>query len=181
MPRASVPRVRKARDPINDQPVATIEDLHREHYVALVRLAAVLLGEREAAEDTVQEVFSRLPAALANVRDPAKTLAYVRASVLNTARNHIRQRRNRLKHADVRDVYHHPSAEASALTRISHVCIREAISRLPARQQQVIVLRFLADMSVTETAQTLRITEGAVKASTSRAKAALIVSLGERT
>lgn len=44
-----------------------------------------------------------------------------------------------------------------------------ALRQLPARQREVIVLRFYADLSVTDTARALQCSEGAVKAYTNRA------------
>jgi RNA polymerase sigma factor (sigma-70 family) len=44
-----------------------------------------------------------------------------------------------------------------------------AVRQLPARQREVVALRFFDDLSVAETAAALRCTEGTVKTHTSRA------------
>jgi RNA polymerase sigma factor (sigma-70 family) len=58
--------------------------------------------------------------------------------------------------------------------------IQQALATLPRRQREVVVLRFFADLSVAQTAATLRTSEGTVKAHTSRALAQLRRVLGEQ-
>ncbi|GAB3879276.1 hypothetical protein GCM10027612_04810 [Microbispora bryophytorum subsp. camponoti] len=41
-------------------PEADLAGLYREHRVGLVRLAVLLVGDLETAEDVVQDVFARL-------------------------------------------------------------------------------------------------------------------------
>ena len=56
----------------------------------------------------------------------------------------------------------------------------QAIRRLPRRQREVVVLRFLLDLSVEQTAAVLGATEGTVKSHTSRALSQLRELLTER-
>ena len=60
--------------------------LFRERQAELVHLASLLLGSRAAAEDVVQDVFTRL---CARDRLPAgdAALAYARAAVVNGCRS----------------------------------------------------------------------------------------------
>jgi hypothetical protein len=57
------------------------------------------------------------------------------------------------------------SAEVSAVGRHDRQSVRAAVMTLPDRQRDVVFLRYLADLSIAETARTLNISEGAVKAS----------------
>ena len=57
------------------------------------------------------------------------------------------------------------------------VDIDRALGRLPRRQREVVVLRYLLDMSTREVAETLAINEGTVKSSLARARAALATEL----
>ncbi|MGW4966310.1 hypothetical protein ACWEPL_54600 [Nonomuraea sp. NPDC004186] len=65
-----------ARAPAPPEAEAVLASLYREHWLALVRLAVLLVGDRESAEDVVQDVFSRL-----HGKRPGKlTLAYGRTT-----------------------------------------------------------------------------------------------------
>src|SRR5690242_9016688 len=68
---------------------AALSALHREHYPSLVRLACILLDERGAGEEVVQEAFVRVHGAWSRVDEP---LTYLRATVMNLARSRMRRR-----------------------------------------------------------------------------------------
>jgi DNA-directed RNA polymerase specialized sigma24 family protein len=66
--------------------------LYQVHAVGLIRLAVVMLGERSAAEDVVQEAFCALYRRWEHLADRDKALAYVRSSILNGCRSEVRRR-----------------------------------------------------------------------------------------
>ena len=72
------------------------------------------------------------------------------------------------------------SAESEALLGEEHRQVLAAIRRLPARQREVLVLRFYLDLDEEEIAASMRISRGTVKSTTSRALAALGRILGEQ-
>ncbi|MFI6450237.1 sigma factor [Streptosporangium amethystogenes] len=67
---------------------ALLTALYRSHRLDLIRLAVLLVGDRETAEDIVQDVFARLHGR----RPETLTLAYVRTCVLNGSRSVLRRR-----------------------------------------------------------------------------------------
>src|SRR5260370_37701346 len=75
-----------------DDPENAVIDLYRVHVLGLTRLAVVLLGDRPAAEDVVQDAFCGLYTHWGRLSDPAKALPYLRSSVLNGRRSHPRPR-----------------------------------------------------------------------------------------
>ena len=66
-----------------------------------------------------------------------------------------------------------PSAEHGAILRPERAAVTAALRQLPPRQREILVLRFYLDLSVAQTAETIGISSGAVKAHTARAMAAL--------
>ena len=69
--------------------------LYQAHALGLIRFAYLLLGERQAAEDVVQEAFAGLYRRWAKLSDPGRALPYVRSSVLNGCRSQLRRRHGR--------------------------------------------------------------------------------------
>ncbi len=59
-----------------------LEQLHRAHYTDLVRLAAVLLGDRSRAEEVVQDAFVRLAARPRLLRDARQHMTGQRGNIL---------------------------------------------------------------------------------------------------
>ena len=90
-------------DPVPDgRPGATagVTALYQGHAVGLIRLAIVMLGDRVAAEDVVQEAFFGLYRHWDGLADPGKALAYLRSAVLNRCRNALRQRSRDARRGD---------------------------------------------------------------------------------
>jgi len=69
-----------------------VTELYRAHALGLIRLAVVMLGDRPAAEDAVQEAFCGLYRRWHSLADPAKALSYARSSVINNCRTALRRR-----------------------------------------------------------------------------------------
>jgi RNA polymerase sigma factor (sigma-70 family) len=66
-----------------------------------------------------------------------------------------------------------PSAEDSALAGMERSSVPAALSALPLRQREVVVLRYYADLSEAQIAAAMGISKGAVKAHAARAKDSL--------
>jgi RNA polymerase sigma-70 factor (sigma-E family) len=157
----------------------TVTELFREHHLELVHLALVMVGDLATAEDVVQDVFERLHRRWHDLREPSRALAYARSSVLNSCRSVHRRAAVARKYAPRLTPPHdgtHPDA-ASAIDDRGELAA--ALRLLPRRQREVLVLRYYADLSVAEVAETLRITPSAVRACNSRGLAALDRALRE--
>ena len=74
---------------------AGVTALYQAHAVGLIRLAIVMLGDRGAAEDVVQDAFLGLYRHWDGLDDRRNALTYVRSAVLNRCRNAMRQRGQR--------------------------------------------------------------------------------------
>jgi RNA polymerase sigma-70 factor (sigma-E family) len=155
--------------------------LYQAHALGLIRLAVVMLGDRAAAEDVVQEAFCGLYRCWHGLSDPGKALSYLRSSVINGCRSALRRRRRQAGLDRSTGDAPGESAEATALIGEEHRQVLTAIRSLPARQREALVLRFYLDLDEEEIAASMRISRGTVKSTTSRALAALGRILGEQS
>ena len=157
-----------------DEAVTTV---YRSHYAVLVRTAAMLVGDVATAEDVVQESFIAMHRAWWRLRDTSRALPYLRRAVINKSRSVLRHRAVVDRHLQP-PALDLPSAEESALLGVQRSSVLAALNTLPARQREVVILRYYADLSEAEIAVALGISRGAVKSHAARAKDALRAVLG---
>jgi RNA polymerase sigma-70 factor (sigma-E family) len=150
---------------------AAVGALYRAQAVGLIRLAYLMLGDRAAAEDVVQDAFCGLYRRWDRLTDPSGALAYVRSSVLNGCRTALRRRALGRRLTE----YQPPSgsAEAAVLSREERQEVLRAVRRLPDRQREALVLRFYLDLPDPEIARIMGIRPGTVRSATHRALKAL--------
>ena len=156
--------------------------LFRRHHLELVRLALLLVGDQPTAEDVVQDVFARLQARDGRLagRDDGG-LAYARTAVVNGCRSELRHRvTTRRASAALPPPAVQDSAEGQALLAEDRRRVLAALSQLPPRRREVLVLRYYLGLSEAEIAATLGISAGAVKSSAARGLAALARKIGEK-
>jgi RNA polymerase sigma-70 factor (sigma-E family) len=151
-----------------------LTETYRAHYRSLLGLAALLLDDTASCEDVVQEAFIRVHSARKRVRDPEKTLAYLRQTVVNLSRSTLRRRILGLKLL-TKPMPDMASAEEGAYDLLEKDALKQALRGLQRRQREVLVLRYFADMTEAQVAEALGISLGSVKAYGSRGIAALRV------
>ncbi len=138
---------------------------------AVFRLAYLLLGDPDDAEDITQETFLR---AWNNLRrfDSARPL---RPWLLRIAANlaHNRHRSAGRYFASLMKVFRQektpPTVEERSAKDIESQQLWRAVQHLPAPDQQIVYLRYFLDLSVAETADVMHIAEGTVKSRLNRA------------
>jgi RNA polymerase sigma-70 factor (sigma-E family) len=141
--------------------------LHSAHYRSLVRTAALLMRRSDQAEEIVQDAFVGLHRRWARLRDPDKALAYLRQSTVNGARSALRRAATASrKEPLLRDAGSVPDPAAALVERDA---VLGALSGLPDRQREVLVLRYYGGLSEAEIAEATGITRGTVKSTASRA------------
>jgi RNA polymerase sigma-70 factor (sigma-E family) len=141
-------------------------------YRSLVRMSAVLVGDVCTAEDVVQECFIAMYGAWRRLRDVDKAVSYLRRSVVNRSRSVLRRRIVAERHAPKHQP-DMPSAEQGAITQLDRAAVMVALRSLSARQREAVMLRYYLDLSEEQVASAMKISQGAVKSHTARAKAAL--------
>lgn len=175
---------RHAHPPAASDAKASVTALYEAHALGLIRLAIIMLGDRAAAEDVVQDAFLGLYRNWAGLCDHAKALGYLRSSVLNGCRAVFRQqarrdRRDQAAATGARSAFE--SAESLVLLSEEHREVLLAVRRLPGRQREALVLRFYFGLSEEETSQAMGISRGTVKSLRSRALASLGRMLAEES
>ncbi|MGW2669623.1 SigE family RNA polymerase sigma factor [Streptomyces sp. NPDC001272] len=153
-----------------------LTETYQAHYRSLLGLAALLLDDTASCEDVVQEAFIRVHSARNRVRDRDKTLAYLRQTVVNLSRSALRRRILGLKLLS-KPMPDMASAEEGAYDQLERDDLIKAMRGLQRRQREVLVLRYFADMTEAQVAETLGVSLGSVKAYGSRGIAALRVAM----
>jgi RNA polymerase sigma-70 factor (sigma-E family) len=134
----------------------------------MVRLAAFLVDDVHLAEDIVQDAFAGLHAHWWRLRDEHAAEGYLRRAVVNRSRSQLRRRRTARRY-EWPAAAEEPGADAGVLATDEHHRLRHAVSQLPRRQREVLVLRYWADLSEAEIADAMGISAGTVKSTASRA------------
>ncbi len=159
-----------------------LAELFRRHHGDLVRLATVMLRNRETAEDVVQDVFAAVQKRSAKLVQPDAALPYLRAAVLNRCRSVLRRQVLAQRFGALRDVdfgLDQLSAEADVIRAEERRQVLAALAALPRRRREVLVLRYYVGLSEAEIARTLGISQGTVKSAAARGIAALACKLEE--
>ena len=165
-----------------------IEAVFRSDYGRLVALARLLLDRQVEAEEVVQEAFARVLAKRSRGHGPTEASAYVHRRSSTCAAtacdadgwpgpSAIPSRGGQARAHWVADG---DVAELAAGAERAAGRDRRRSARLPGRQREVVVLRYLAERSTAETAEILGISEGSVKTHLSRGLSALEAELETR-
>ncbi len=152
--------------------------LYDEHWAAMVRLASLLLGSSDQADEIVQDAMVAVYRRRAMFGDTSPK-AYLRTAVVNACRSAHRHRAVVTKYAQAPDASG-PGPDERALQAETSDEVMAALRRLPTRQQEVLVLRYYSELSEAEIADALGISRGSVKSHSSRGMAALREQLHRR-
>jgi RNA polymerase sigma-70 factor (sigma-E family) len=155
----------------------TLSDLYRDHRMRMVRLAVLLVDDPSTAEDVVQEAFTGLHRHWSGLRDEAAAVGYLRTAVVNGSRSVLRRRRTARDYVPPHQV-NARSAESLAMLSAEHQAVVDALSTLPPRQREVLVLRYYGGLSEAEIADATGISRGTVKSTASRALDAVARVMG---
>ena len=133
--------------------------------LSLRRLAAVLCGDWQHADDLVQAALVKLYVHWGRVRAASHADAYARAVLV---REFIHERRsNWAKRVSLRSAV--TDVPAAVVDHDAVLDLRAAVAALPARQRATLVLRFYCDLNVDQSAEILGCSPGTVKSQTARA------------
>jgi RNA polymerase sigma factor (sigma-70 family) len=140
---------------VSSQP-RPLEEVYRSSHTALTRLAFLLVGNRDDADDIVQSVFATAADRWSSIDDPP---TYLRRAVANRAH----------------DVHRRSFRPAAPVTCCSSAdepdldVVWSFVSSLPTAQRAVVVLRFYEDLSLVDIAVLLGRPENTVRSDLRRA------------
>ena len=156
---------------------AELGEFYAAHADSTKRLAYLLTGDNELAEDITQDAFVKMAGRLGGLRNRNASAAYLRQTVVNLSRSHFRRKKvergylqreagmQRMETVESRDV-----VVADALWN--------ELQQLAYRQRCAVVLRYYEDLSEHQAADVLGCSVGALKALTNRAMEQLRARVG---
>lgn len=137
----------------------------------LYRAAYLYLGNEADALEAVDEAVYQALRGLKKFREPAFFETWLTRILINECNKELRRRR-RFTHVE-------ELPETAAPEAFDHLPLKEAIQRLPEELRSVIVLRYFAGYTQSETAQALGIPQGTAATRQRRALELLRLELGE--
>lgn len=153
------------------------DDEFREFYERLqpraTSVARRLIGSGAVAEDLAAEGFARAYARWSTVRSHPNPDAWLLRVVGNLAIDHVRHEARR---PVLRDDGGRPDGAGEAATL--RVDLARALRRLSGRQREVVVMRYLIDLTEEDVAVSLGMSTGSVKTHLHRATTKLRSDLG---
>ena len=148
---------------------SALSDLYDQYVNKIYLYIHHRVGQAELAEDLTGQVFMRMLEALRSGRGWQTSFSgWLYRIAHNLVIDHYR-RRTRTAFVDIEETAHTLAAPDgdplhSVQSRLDSEHLRTALSLLTGEQAQVIALRFLEELSISEVAEIMNKTEGAVKA-----------------
>jgi len=148
------------------------DTLYRRHYESVYGYLRMSLRNAHHAEDVAQQVFLRALQALPRYRFQAGVpfWSWLREIARNEARRALRSRGVTVEPRDPTELDRASAAQAGWESERELVALGE---QLPAREQQVFMLRYGIGLSIADTATVMSASEDAVKSLSKRAVARL--------
>lgn len=163
---------------VPNDPDTAITALFDGHYTRMLRVAVVLLGDRAAAEDVVQDAFLALHSGWHRIRNKPEAVGYLHRSVVNGARSRLRRATVAFRLRPPRQP-HAISAEDAALAALVSGPLLAAMRALPRREREAVLFRHYLDLSEQQAADALGVRPGSVKGYASRGLAKLRTALND--
>ena len=130
--------------------------------------ALKFLGNREDAEDAVQQASIKVYTGILNIKNPDAFKAYYFKALANTARSMLSGKSLRVVGND-EEIINTPSPEQTENTAIENVEINRALKLLSDDEREIVLLSTLGGFNSKEIAKITDYTAGSVRSKLSRA------------
>jgi RNA polymerase sigma-70 factor, ECF subfamily len=165
-----------------DEAPLSLPDLIASYGDRLLRSAYLMCGRSGNAQDIVQETFCRALAALQDFRGDAGVYTWLFSIMRNVYLKQLRHERRFMNFLSLQprvlQAEGNPADHCERKSAHSHLL--EAIQKLPAKQREVVILRFVDDMKIADIARILSLPEGTIKSRLFKAGARLQELVGAR-
>ena len=155
-------------------PVWVFEDFYRHEYPGLVAVAVALTGDREGAQDLVQDTMVKAFVRWDRLAGLDRPGAWCHHVLVNACRSRLRRRFTERRYLARLRREEPSSAEPSADT----IAFWTAVRKLPTRPRTVVALYFGADLTSVEIAKVLDLPEGTVRNDLAVARRYVMGALG---
>jgi len=144
---------------------------------ALRRYATALCGNRDLADDLVQDAIERALSRTPSTLQPERLGAWLRSVVHNLFVDELRRRRRRGVRVNVAEMENDLALSTTPADRLAFSDVGEAMASLSIEHRQVLVLAGVEELSYQEIAEELSVPLGTVMSRLARARAALRAAL----
>lgn len=146
------------------------------YHADLVRVAYVIAGDGQTAEDAVQATWTIAWRKLGSLHDPQRLRPWLVSVAANEARQLLRGRHRR-QIAEIRS--QPPDDPTDPSTAVERLDLIEAFDRLKPEDRSLLAMRYVAGLDAAEIGAVLRMTPSGVRGHLSRLLARLRKELGD--
>src|SRR5262245_1081594 len=157
---------------VMSEPAQEFETIFREHARLVYRTAYGVTGSHEDAEDVLQTIFLQLVRQELPPDLQSKPEAYLYKAAVNSSLNIIRRRRRDVLVGNV-ERFESPARVDSTNPELEVRRLYEAIAKLKPEAAQIVILRYMHNMSDAEIARILGRSRGAIALTLFRSRARL--------
>lgn len=161
-----------------------IELLVRQHEAGVFRLALSIVGDADEANEITQETFIAALRSLRSYQEKTSFKAWLYTITLNMSRSRLRKQKvvDRLKTALATifrvEIQKQSSPEEVVLQNEKETVVWKALNELDERHRIIMILRYFQELSTSEIARILSISEGTVHSRLHTARERLRNALG---
>ncbi|MEO6570336.1 MAG: sigma-70 family RNA polymerase sigma factor [Ilumatobacteraceae bacterium] len=160
---------------IDVSPRWEFDAVYRREYPGLIAVAAALTGDRDGAQDLVQDTMVKAFIRWGRVSQLDRPGAWCHHVLVNACRSRLRRRATEWRYLSRLRRGEPTSPEPSADTLAFWTVVRT----LPSRPRAVVALYFGADLSSVQVAEVLGVPEGTVRSDLKAARRVVMNALGD--
>ena len=146
---------------------AAFGELVERHQEKAIGLAYTIVRNFDDARDVAQEAFIKAHGALGRFENRSKFTTWLYRIVTNQALDWVRKRREVTQEDE--SIFENVADTSASFEEVMRdeelkTALTQAVGRLPENQRKAVTLRYFAGLSIEETAESMQIATGTVKA-----------------